>query len=317
MVTNEIYAFGTGGTVADGDVMELADYAADSDRTNGNQAGIARRDLVNMVLRQTSHLAAGLALFVAGRYASGVVDDGDLDAVVNGLTAAIVDVIENTPHDHLLEEVTGLAAALAAKLNVDGTAANALRLGGLLGDTGASPDSVMIRDGSGDSTLRYLFLEYLHYGAPVEVRATDGKFLTLSDDGYVRVNTREGMLASLQLLTAVHSYTAVQAYTPVTLAVTGGAATWDMTAAPVAEITLTGDVTLTVTNAVPGSSPTLRVRQDATGGWSLIYPSTWRWAGGAAHDVTGEAGAVDLVQTDVDSAGVVYAQGVGGYAEVV
>ncbi|MBC17075.1 MAG: hypothetical protein CL942_08490 [Desulfovibrio sp.] len=119
MATNEIYPFGSGGTVEDGDVMLLADYLVEPQRLGGHQLGIARRELMNMVLRQTSHMAAGLAEFIAGRYMPGVVDDGDLQKIVSGLTAAIVDIIENTPHDHLMEEVTGLVGALEGKADVD------------------------------------------------------------------------------------------------------------------------------------------------------------------------------------------------------
>lgn len=108
MATNEIYPFGTGGTTADGDVMELAEYLADDDRLDGHQLGIARRELMNTTLRQVSHMAAGLAQFIANRYLSGVVDDADLAKIENGLTAAIVDIIENTPHDHFTSEITDL-----------------------------------------------------------------------------------------------------------------------------------------------------------------------------------------------------------------
>ena len=90
MPTNEIKPFGINGTVGDGDVLALADYNIDPDRLAGNQAGIARRDLVNTVLRQVSHMTAGLAQFIANRYVDGVLDDGDLDAVEAGLVAAIV-----------------------------------------------------------------------------------------------------------------------------------------------------------------------------------------------------------------------------------
>ena len=90
MPVNEIKPFGAAGTVANGDVMDLTAYDAEPQRLTGNQAGIARRELVNTVLRQVSHMAAGLAQFVDHRSMAGVYDDGDLDA----LEAAIAEAIE-------------------------------------------------------------------------------------------------------------------------------------------------------------------------------------------------------------------------------
>ncbi|MBU1002358.1 MAG: hypothetical protein KKE73_07520 [Proteobacteria bacterium] len=121
MATNEILPFGTGGTVEDGDVMALTEYLAAADRVKGNQPGIANRALVNMALRQTGHISAGVARFIANRYAAGVVDDGDLAKVEAGLLAAINAIIGATvdlahfedtdnPHEVTAEQV-GAAAA--------------------------------------------------------------------------------------------------------------------------------------------------------------------------------------------------------------
>lgn len=93
MPTNEIYQFGAEGTIADGDVLALADYLADPQRLTGHQAGIARRALANIAARQAAHMAAGLAQFIANRYDEGVVDDGDLDKVEAGLLAAIEAIV--------------------------------------------------------------------------------------------------------------------------------------------------------------------------------------------------------------------------------
>ena len=88
-VTNEILPFAPQATVALSEILSLADYTADGQRLRGNQPGIARLELVNTVLKQTSHMAAGLAQFIAKRYDGGVKDDGDLDAVESGLQNAI------------------------------------------------------------------------------------------------------------------------------------------------------------------------------------------------------------------------------------
>jgi hypothetical protein len=100
-MTNEILPFGSQGTVAANDVLALSAYESAAERLVGNQPGIASRALVNTVLRQVSHVAAGLATFVAARYEPGVVDDGDLAKVHAGLVAAIASVIaEQVDVDH-------------------------------------------------------------------------------------------------------------------------------------------------------------------------------------------------------------------------
>ncbi len=91
--TNEILPFAPQATVALSEILSLADYTADSQRLRGNQPGIARLELVNTVLKQTSHMAAGLAQFIANRYDGGVKDDGNLDAVESGLQAAIMSLV--------------------------------------------------------------------------------------------------------------------------------------------------------------------------------------------------------------------------------
>ena len=92
-VINEILPFAPQATVELSEILSLADYTADMQRLRGNQPGIARLELVNTVLRQTSHMAAGLAQFIANRYDGGVKDDGNLDAVESGLQAAIMSLV--------------------------------------------------------------------------------------------------------------------------------------------------------------------------------------------------------------------------------
>ena len=55
-VTNEILPFAPQATVALSEILSLAEYTADSQRLRGNQPGIARLELVNTVLKQTSHM---------------------------------------------------------------------------------------------------------------------------------------------------------------------------------------------------------------------------------------------------------------------
>ena len=92
-VINEILSFCPQGTIASGDIMALEDYKNDVQRLRGHQPGSARLELENMAVRQSSFVAAGLAQFVAKRYAPGVRDDADLDALETAITAAITALI--------------------------------------------------------------------------------------------------------------------------------------------------------------------------------------------------------------------------------
>jgi hypothetical protein len=91
-VINEILPFCAQGV--DGrDLLSQADYVADAQRTIGHQPGIARQELANKQARQVSHMAAGLAQFLARRYAAGVKDNGDLDNVEAAIVEAVYAVI--------------------------------------------------------------------------------------------------------------------------------------------------------------------------------------------------------------------------------
>jgi hypothetical protein len=117
------------------------------------------------------------------------------------------------------------------------------------------------------------------------------------------------------LLSSPRSYSAVQAYTPVALPIESGTVFWDMTAAPVAELTLTRDVTsLSIVNAMPGTSPVLHIEQGAE--WAVAWPANIKWPGGTAHEVSTAANAVDIVQFDVKADGSLCAQGAADFKAV-
>ncbi|MBD5416940.1 MAG: hypothetical protein HDR50_04630, partial [Desulfovibrio sp.] len=80
------------------DLLSQAEYAVDMQRNVGHQPGIARAKLANKQARQASHVVAGLAQFLARRYAPGVLDDGDLDKVEAALVAALDAVIKSPTH---------------------------------------------------------------------------------------------------------------------------------------------------------------------------------------------------------------------------
>lgn len=90
-VINEILSFCSQG-VEGRDLLAQAEYAADVQRSIGHQPGIARQELANKQARQAAHMAAGLAQFLARRYAPGVRDNGDLDALEAAFAAVILRV---------------------------------------------------------------------------------------------------------------------------------------------------------------------------------------------------------------------------------
>jgi len=71
MAANQLLPFAQSGTAF---VISQAAYAADADRTEGNQPGVARAELVNKAMRQSSLAAAAFGGFVAAYQATDVVD---------------------------------------------------------------------------------------------------------------------------------------------------------------------------------------------------------------------------------------------------
>ena len=93
-IINEILPFCSQGV--DGrDLLAQAEYEADVQRSIGHQPGIARQGLANKQARQAAHMAAGMAQFLARRYAAGVKDDGDLDKIETALVSVIMGLLES------------------------------------------------------------------------------------------------------------------------------------------------------------------------------------------------------------------------------
>lgn len=72
MATTEILPFA--GSATGTDILTQSAYSTDSQRHTGNVTGVARRALVNKVLKQSSLLAASLAKFIADHQGTAVVD---------------------------------------------------------------------------------------------------------------------------------------------------------------------------------------------------------------------------------------------------
>ena len=90
---NEILQFAAEALEDAGDVLPLEAYKNHPMRLRGHMAGLALRALQNREARQATHVAAGLAQFIANRYAPGVRDDGDLDKIEQGLLEVLTALI--------------------------------------------------------------------------------------------------------------------------------------------------------------------------------------------------------------------------------
>jgi len=100
------------------------------------------------------------------------------------------------------------------------------------------------------------------------------------------------------------------AETSPTAVISGGSLILDLEAGNVFDVTLTQNVTnLSVVNP-PSSgragSCTLILKQDGTGGRTLTWPSTVKWAGGTPPAITSAAGAVDIYALVTRDGGVTW-----------
>lgn len=86
-MSNDILQFAP--TDTGSNLLTQVEYAADTQRSIGNQPGIARAKLVNKVLRQCSFVASALTDYVATKTGSNVVDDGNKAALTTLMESAL------------------------------------------------------------------------------------------------------------------------------------------------------------------------------------------------------------------------------------
>jgi hypothetical protein len=93
------------------------------------------------------------------------------------------------------------------------------------------------------------------------------------------------------------STVAAPSYTSTIQTLTSGAIAWDQTKGATATVTLTGNSTLSITNAVAGMYGLIKVKQDATGSRTLTLPAGSKVINGGAGVVTltTAANAVDVL----------------------
>lgn len=134
--TSQILPFCPEGTEAAGDIMSLETYASSTLRLRGHQQGMARRELQNRAMRQVSLVAAGLAQYMANRYAEGVLDNGNLDAIESAMVAAVQAQINATAPPAATDIVAGVVElATATEVQTGTDAARAVTPAGLAART--------------------------------------------------------------------------------------------------------------------------------------------------------------------------------------
>lgn len=94
MATNEILPFA--GSATGSDILSQSLYNSDAQRTVGHQAGVARRELINKTLKQSSIISAGLGEFLAQYQATNITDSLTPDQIKTAITSSITAMI--TPY---------------------------------------------------------------------------------------------------------------------------------------------------------------------------------------------------------------------------
>jgi len=187
------------------------------------------------------------------------------------------------------------AAATYATNDVvtDGTSSYVSRVDG---NTGNTPSS---------SPTKWMLLAAQGIQGPAGTNGTNGTSLTKGTGSDIRTGTDDA-----KYLTAKSLYDASAGVTltdAATIAV-------DMATGLNFTVTLAGNRTLGApTNAKPGQSGVIVVKQDATGSRTLAYNTAWKFAGGVPTLSTA-ANAVDMISYYVDSASVIYATLLKGLA---
>jgi len=125
------------------------------------------------------------------------------------------------------------------------------------------------------------------------IRVQSGSFLLLNNSGSSIFNLSDAGLLTLPLggLSA-----AGNAQTPSVVVTYGATTTLNCALSNVFTTTLTGNITtVTISNPSDGQTINWFLTQDATGGLTIAWPSSFKWPGGTAGVLSTAANAVDLL----------------------
>ncbi len=251
---------------AQGDLSEIVQGPAgglDADTLDGQQAAAFAAAAHGHTLAQISDAGAlaGKDKVAAGDIEAGAVDSDQIAA--SAVTAAKLagSAVSNSKLAN--------GAVTASKLASNAVDSNAL--------ASAAVTEAKLADGNVTTAK-------LANGA-----VTPAKLATGAVDG-IPISMQGAVLSGAEL----RHYTE----TSPTAAISGGGATLDLATGSVFEIVLTANLTSLTLSSPPAAglagAATLILRQDGTGGRTVVWPASVRWAGGDAPVVTAAANAIDV-----------------------
>ncbi len=170
MATNNILAFCP--TDSGTNLLSQVDYAAATDRTNGNQPGVASSKLNNKALRQASLVASQLAQFVADKTGASVLDTDSFEATLLGiLNCALLPKkpvyvkltsgsgTQNLPYYFSITSGSATVGATYTNNSITFTVVSTVASGTLIVMTGsgapAASGTLTKASGTGDATLTF------------------------------------------------------------------------------------------------------------------------------------------------------------------
>lgn len=115
--TNEILQFA--GDPAASPIQSQATYLADPQRLIGNQIGIAKAEMVNKALRQSSLVAAAVAQFIADNQADNIVDTLTAAQLATKLQAALAAIFVVADASLTVKGIVELATGAEALAGTD------------------------------------------------------------------------------------------------------------------------------------------------------------------------------------------------------
>lgn len=133
---------------------------------------------------------------------------------------------------------------------------------------------------------------------------------SLYEEGYPVYLSTDGLIYLADPVTPAWNPAGVAGLNPdvVTINPSGATPNLDFDAGSAFDVTLNQAATFTFSNAVAGKAYTLRLalRQNATGGHAVTFPTGIHWAGGTVPTLTTTAGAVDLLEFTTFDGGVTW-----------
>lgn len=233
--------------------------------------------------------ANGLVIYNTTTGALNVYNGATWEEVVSG-TSVMGDVSGGSSStDNGIARYDGTSGKLIqdSTSTIDDNGAMVLQRGAVMNESGADSDTRV--EGDTDQNLLFVDASTDRVGIGTATPA-----VKLDVNGATNLNGTVTMADNTLERPLLKDY----AETLTTVAATGATETLDLESGNVFDITLDASCTLTFSNP-PASgragSFTLIVRQNGTGGWTLTYPASVKWAGGTPPTLSTAASAIDIL----------------------